>query len=356
MSTRKSRTWRMPAETETQARTWLAWPAQWYPPDADPDEARAAWAAVANAILHHGGQPVTILVTKDEEKQAKIRVPDATLVVIQHDDGWVRDSGPTFVVDATGQRLGAVDWVFNAWGAQPWTRWAWDARVATAIANQVQAEILPSELVTEGGDIHTDGQGTFLVTETVKLDPFRNLGWTRERVEEAFERVFGECKLIWLSRGLTADYGPYGTRGHIDLVATFAGPGRVLVHSQESSDHPDHEVSERVVKLLSDSTDAQGEPLTVTRVPAPKQVRDESGEWLDWSYINHVVCNQAIIACNFGDDHDERANDILRDAYQRDVFPIDARPLFARGGGAHCITQQQPRLPWPAPGSKEQET
>ncbi|GAA3169918.1 MULTISPECIES: agmatine deiminase family protein [Streptomyces] len=335
--------WRMPAETEVQERTWMAWPVQWYPPGSDPDEARAVWAAVANAILKHGGQPVTILVTEEEKGQAKKWVPDATLMVVRHDDGWARDTGPTFVVDDR-QRLGAVDWVFNAWGAQPWTRWAWDARVATAIANQAAAEIIPSELVAEGGGIHTDGQGTFLVTETVMLDPYRNLGWTRERVEEAFARVYGECKLIWLSRGLTADYSPYGTRGHIDLVATFAAPGQVLVHSQENPDHPDHEVSNRAVELLSQATDIQGKPLTVTRVPAPKKLT-EAGEWLDWSYINHVVCNEAVIACNFDDENDNRANVILRDAYGRDVFPVHARPLFERGGGAHCITQQQPRLP-----------
>ncbi|MFF2951460.1 agmatine/peptidylarginine deiminase [Kitasatospora sp. NPDC057965] len=344
MSGLESSAWRMPAETEPQERTWMAWPVQWYPPDSDPDEMRGAWASVANAILDHGGQPVTMLVTQQEKAQAEKWVPRATITVVRHDDGWARDTGPTFVVDPEGARLGAVDWVFNAWGAQPWTRWAWDARVATAIAEQVDAEIIPSELVTEGGDIHTDGQGTFLVCETVKLDPYRNLGWTRERVEGVFEEIFGECKLIWLSRGLTADYSPYGTRGHIDIVATFTAPGQVLVHSQENKDHPDYEVSNRAVKLLSEATDFKGKPLTVTRVPAPARLTDDSGEWLDWSYINHVVCNDAIIACNFDDENDKQANDILQKAYQRDVHGIDARPLFERGGGAHCITQQQPLL------------
>ncbi|MFE4971367.1 agmatine/peptidylarginine deiminase [Kitasatospora sp. NPDC056651] len=337
--------WRMPAETDRQARTWMAWPTPGYSLGEKPDEARRAWAAVANTIVEHGGQPVTMLVTESEKEHAKQLLRGADLLELEHDDGWARDTGPTFVVNTATRRLGAVDFVFNGWGAQDWARWAWDARVATAIAGRVGAEIIPSEMVAEGGGFHTDGQGTFLVTETVMLDPYRNLGWTRERVEESFSRAFGDCTLIWLPRGLTRDYERYGTRGHVDMLATFAAPGQVLVHSQSAPEHPDHEVSRRAVEILKKATDAQGRSLKVTEVPAPKTLRDGCGEWLDWSYINHVVCNDAIVACNFGDANDAAANGMLEAAYGREVVAVDARPLFERGGGAHCITQQQPQLP-----------
>ncbi|MFG2915871.1 agmatine deiminase family protein [Kitasatospora sp. NPDC048298] len=149
-------TWHMPAETEKQARTWMAWPVADYGTPAE--EARRAWSAVANAITQHGGQPVTMLVTAEEEPYARKLLDDeVTLLVTRLDDGWARDTGPTFVVDAQRTRLGAVDWVFNAWGAQSWASWAWDARVATTIAEEVGAEIIPSEMVAEGGGFHTDG-------------------------------------------------------------------------------------------------------------------------------------------------------------------------------------------------------
>ncbi|MFJ7907412.1 agmatine/peptidylarginine deiminase [Kitasatospora sp. NPDC096204] len=336
-------TWHMPAETGKQARTWMAWPVADYGTTAE--EARRAWSAVANAIIEHGGQPVTMLVTADEEPYARKLLDDkVTLLVTRLDDGWARDTGPTFVVDAQRKHLGAVDWVFNAWGAQEWASWAWDARVATTIAGEAHAEIIPSEMVAEGGGFHTDGEGTFLVTETVMLDPYRNLGWTRDRVETHFRHAFGDCKLIWLPRGLTRDYDRFGTRGHVDLITTFTEPTRLLVHSQGNAQHPDHEVSQRTIALLKQATDFKGRQLTVTEVPAPKTLHTPDGGWTDYSYINHVVCNDAVIACNFADDADHEANEILHAAYQRPVVPVDARPLFARGGGAHCITQQEPAI------------
>ena len=112
----------------------------------------------------------------------------------------------------------------------------------------------------------------------------------------------------------------------------------MLFHDQLDPEHPDHEVSAEVRALL------EAVPgLRVVAVPAPDALRDEEG-WVDYSYINHYVCNGAVILCAFDDPGDERAAAILRDAYPgREIVLVDARPLFARGGGIHCITQQQPR-------------
>ncbi|MBB5803049.1 agmatine deiminase [Saccharothrix ecbatanensis] len=325
----------------------MAWPASAYTLGSTPEEAetaREAWAAVANAIVAF--QPVTILVIEREREHARrLLDPRVEQREARLDDSWMRDIGPTFVLsDEKQPRLGAVDWVFNGWGAQEWASWEADAQVARTVAQLVDAEVIGSELVAEGGGLHTDGQGTFLVTETVMQDPDRNLGWARDRVEARLARAVGARKVIWLPRGLTADYGQFGARGHVDLLATFTEPGRVLVHHQRNDEHPDHEVSRRAIDVLRQATDAECRPLEVRRLPAPRTLRDECG-WSDYSYVNHVVCNGAVIVGTFDDPADEEAAEVLAEVYPgREIVPVDARRLFAAGGGAHCITQQQPVL------------
>ena len=187
-----------------------------------------------------------------------------------------------------------------------------------------------------------DGQGTVLVTETVQLDPGRNPGLSRADVEQELARTIGATHVVWLPRGLTRDSERFGTRGHVDIVATIPSPGVLLVHSQQNPRHPDYEVSREVISFLSTTRDAAGREWNIIEVPAPEVLWDDEG-FVDYSYINHVVVNGGVIACTFSDPNDEKALRILADAYPgRRVVGIDARELFARGGGIHCITQQQP--------------
>ena len=337
--------WRMPAETDPHERAWMAWPSASYTlgeSASEAEEAWIAWAAVANAISEL--EPISVLVDPSGQTEARRRLSSAVdQVEARLDDAWYRDIGPTFVVDGQGG-LGAVNWVFNGWGRQEWATWEHDALasgVATAISG---ASRIDSPMVNEGGGIHTDGLGTFLVTETVQLDPFRNPGWTKADVEAELARTVGARKVIWLPRGLTRDSERFGTRGHVDIVAAFTEPGRVLVHDQRDDSHPDVAVTAEVVDLLSRESDADGRPLEVVRLPAPKTLVDDVG-WVDYSYVNHFALNGGVIACSFDDPVDVEAREILADAYPgRSVVTVDARALFARGGGIHCITQQQPAV------------
>lgn len=336
--------WRMPAETEPHAATWMAWPSTSYTlgeTEADALEARNTWAAVANAVAEF--EPVHMLVPPSEMQIAPSFLKSTvTIHEVELDDAWYRDIGPTFVLD--GARLGGVDWVFNGWGQQDWAAWEYDSQAARPAIAAARAELIDSSLVNEGGGIHTDGNGTVLVTETVQLDPFRNGEWTKDDIEAELARTIGARKVIWLPRGLTRDSERFGTRGHVDIVATFASPGVVLVHDQQNPEHPDHAVSQQLIEILENSTNADGRKLRVVRVPAPEVLRDEEG-WVDYSYINHYVCNGAVIMCAFDDPSDDKAAAILAKAYPaREIVRVDARPLFARGGGIHCITQQQPAV------------
>jgi agmatine deiminase len=335
----------MPAEGDRQNRLWLAWPTAGYTlgdTAEDAEEARQTWAAVANVAARF--EPVSVVVhPRDVDIVSRYLDRSIELHVREIDDAWVRDSGPTFVID--DDELAAVTWDFNGWGAQEWASWENDRTLGPALGGWAGARRIDSDLVNEGGGIHVDGVGTVLVTETVQRDPGRNPGITREAVETELARTLGTTKAIWLPRGLTRDSDTFGTRGHVDIVATFAAPGVVLLHDQRDESHPDFAVSGQLRAVLEGETDARGRALTIVDLPAPRTLRDDEG-FVDYSYVNHVLVNDGVIACSFGDDNDANAVSILRDAYPgREVVTVDARPLFARGGGIHCITQQQPALP-----------
>ena len=202
--------------------------------------------------------------------------------------------------------------------------------------------VIDSDLVNEGGGIHVDGEGTVLLTDTVQLDPGRNPGLTRADVEAELARTLGATHAVWLPCGLTRDSERFGTRGHVDIVAAITAPGRVLLHTQRNESHPDHQVSRTVRAALEASRDAAGRSWEIVEMPAPATLKDAEG-YVDYSYINHLVVNGGVIACGFGDAEDRNAAAILADQYPgREVVTVDARPLFERGGGIHCITQQQP--------------
>ena len=313
--------------------------------DAARAECYASWTEVAHAIAEF--EPVSMVVDPSETSRAqRMLSADIEIVEAPLDEFWMRDFGPTFVLD--DQRpgvLGAVDWTFNGWGSPEWAEWTRSAEVTRLITPHVGAEIVSSCLVNEGGGIHVDGEGTVLLTETVQLDPRRNPYADKRRVEAEMARTIGATHAIWLPRGLTRDYEDLGTNGHVDIVATIPSPGRLLVHAQPDPEHPDHDVAREIRAMLETTTDAAGRSWQITEMPAPSTVRDAHG-FVDWSYINHLVVNEGVIACGFGDDiADARAREILADAYPgRRVVTVEARPIFARGGGVHCITAQQPSV------------
>ncbi|WP_230116001.1 agmatine deiminase family protein [Microbacterium foliorum] len=339
----------MPAETAEHTRTWMAFPRQGFTlgdTAAAREEGYAAWTAVAHAIIEF--EPVTMVVDPTEIAHAR-RMLDSSIEILEApvDEFWMRDMGPTFVVDDDRPDvLGAVDWIFNGWGAPAWAEWQKSAQIARTVSEAIGAEVISSLLVAEGGGLHVDGAGTVLLTETVQLDPRRNPLADRARVEAEMARTIGADQAIWLSQGLTRDYDDLGTNGHVDIVATFTAPDRVLLHDQLDAAHPDAQVMKVLRGELESQFSALGRTVEITALPAPSTLRDDHG-FVDWSYVNHLVVNGGVIACGFGDDvSDARARAILSESYPgRAVTTVDARPLFDRGGGIHCITQQQPTLP-----------
>ncbi|MCQ9331776.1 agmatine deiminase family protein [Corynebacterium phoceense] len=339
----------MPPEWAPHTQTWMAFPTAndtfGAPASETLHRARTAWAKVASVISNY--EPVKLVVDPADKGAVGQYVPtdsQISLFLAPLNDAWMRDAGPTFVINSEGS-LSTINWIFNGWGAQEWARWDKDSLLASSVAKATGTPVINSPLVTEGGGFHIDGQGTVLLTETVQLDPDRNPNWDKTAVTDEINRQLGTTHAIWLPRGLTRDYDGFGTRGHVDIVACFTESGDVLIHRQDNSEHPDYEVSRELRRVLEASEDAHGNRLTIIDIPAPYQVRDDEG-WVDYSYINHYVCNGAVILCAFGDDEaDNRAKELLSQAYpNRTIELIDARDIFAFGGGIHCITQQQPAV------------
>ncbi|WP_184966337.1 agmatine deiminase family protein [Nonomuraea endophytica] len=319
----------MPPEWHPHRRTWMSWPVGYVLQT--PEESYRAWSRVANTLVRF--EPVTMLVDPSERDSAAVWLdPRVEVVERPLDDCWMRDNGPTFVFDRG--RLAGVDWTFNGWGWAPHEK---DDLVAGFILEREGVARHRTAMVGEGGGIHVDGEGTVIVTETVQLDPRRNPGWTRADAEAELRALLGVEKVIWLPRGLSADYGGYGTGGHVDLLASFVRPGLVLCHVQPDPGHPDHEIGRENLAILRSATDAKGRPLEVVELPGP------SVEGSDYSYINHYLANGLVLMCSFDDPRDAETAELLGKLFPgRAVESVDARAIFALGGGIHCITQQQP--------------
>jgi agmatine deiminase len=324
----------MPPEWSKHERTWLAWPAADFEQSED---AYLVWSEVANVASEY--EQVTVLVNSHQRSIAQRYLSsEIELLECPLDHSWLRDTGASFVIE--NEKLAAIDWKFNGWGA-PAGRYKYelDNKVARFMAEQICARLVESPLINEGGAIHTNGKGLLLATETVQLGPERNPNWTRTEVECELNSKLGTDQVVWIHRGLTRDYESFGTLGHVDIVACFASENLLLVHDQTNESHPDYIVSRDVISKLTEQTKCE-----IVRVPAPRILNDTYG-FVDYSYINHYILNDAVLLCAFGDPSDSIAKSILEEVYPgRQIRMIDARPIFERGGGIHCITQQQPAV------------
>jgi agmatine deiminase len=348
---------RMPAEFERHAGCWMLWPER---PDnwrAGAKPAQAAFAAVATAIS--AGEPLTVGVSASQFQHARACLPHSVRVIeMSSNDAWIRDSGPTFVIDEKGRRRG-VDWTFNAWGGLngglyfPWDR---DDEVAQKVLEVEAAERYRTPFVLEGGAIHVDGQGTCLTTEECLLNPNRNPHMSRADIEEHLRRYLGVRCIIWLDRGVYNDE----TGGHIDELACFTSPGHVLLTWTRDRKDPQYEISEDAYRRLKAARDARGRTLTIHKIQQPGplyataaeaagvdaragSLPRRAGDRLPASYVNFYIANKCVVMPLYDKRHDGAAAALLRKLFPgRKVLGVATREVLLGGGNIHCITQQVP--------------
>lgn len=299
------------------------------------EDARAGYAEVANAICDF--ERLIMIARPDCAADARRRLSSAVEIwELPHDDSWIRDNGPTFLLDSEGHRA-AVSWRFNAWG-EKYRPYDADDALAARILERLGDRRFDAPLVMEGGSIHSDGEGTILTTEECLLNPNRNPQLSKTDIEGYLCGYLGARAVVWLERGIPGDE----TDGHVDNVACFVAPGRVAV--QVAADGPDLNA-----QALSRARDAAGRLLEVVEIAEPP-ARHCRGERLTLSYVNYYPVNGGLIVPVFGKDGDssagkadERALAVLRESYPgRKIVATDGIKIIKGGGNVHCITQQIP--------------
>ena len=328
----------MPAEWSDHARTWMAWPCRMEPWGSAEGMLRAqvAYARVARAIS--GFEKVAMAVRPQDVDEARFAIGKGIeIVAVELDDSWARDSGPVFVSDGRGGVAG-VHWRFNAWGNKyrPHDN---DAAFGGLVIDALDMRRYDGPMVLEGGSIAVDGLGTLITTEQCLLNPNRNANLNRQQIEERLALYLGVTRIIWLGEGLEDDE----TDGHVDNVACFAGPGRVMVHQSGSKDDANDRVMQDNLARLSSARDAQSRPFEIIEIPEPAPRERHDGRRLDMSYINFYYTNFGIVMPSFDDEADVVALKIMEKTFpDRRIVQVPTLDIVQGGGGIHCITQQQP--------------
>ena len=328
----------MPPEWHPHTACWMAWPCHgpsWE--NIGLDRAAKAYAEVAKAIAQF--EPVTMLVNPDQlQTAASLCGHNIRLLPLAINDSWTRDTGPSFLIHAKGQ-LAGVDWIHNAWG-QNYDDYALDQQIAKAIINSTNATYFHAPLVMEGGSFHVDGEGTVLTSRECLLNPNRNPNLSQDEIAHYLCDYLNVEKVIWLNKGLLGDE----TDGHIDEIACFIAPGKVLALITHDQQDPNYQTLQENLELLQAATDAKGRQLDIYTIEQPPATFID-GERLTLSYINFYMANQGIVMPAFGHaKHDKAAYELFTQLFpKRQIVQIAAIDVFAGGGGIHCITQQQPR-------------
>lgn len=338
--TSSKNTWFMPDESDPHLRTWMAfgasrqiWGKKLLP------EVQRNLATIALTIAKY--EPVSMLVRQPDLRVAqRLMGNKIELIVCPHDDLWIRDTGPVFVVTENGDKA-AVDFNFNGWGEKQ--DFDYDAEVAGFVARRAGVRRIQTDLVLEGGGIEVDGHGTAIITESCVLNENRNPGVSKSQCERELNRLLGLDKIIWLPGIKGKDI----TDGHTDFYARFARPGVVVAGYDSDPKSFDHAVTKRHLEILSTATDVEGRKLEIVVLEAPSKVREKfANDDFAAGYINFYVCNGAVIAPEFGDPKADAAakRELQRVFLGRDVVQINIDGIAAGGGGIHCTTQQEPKV------------
>jgi agmatine deiminase len=339
VTTPRARGFAMPPEWAPHSRCWMAWPCRTELWGERMAEARKAYAEVAKTIAQY--ESVTMIARPELAAEASLHCGQGISVLpLEHDDSWTRDTAPTFVLDQAGT-LAGVDWRYNGYGqrAPALDR---DARLAEAICARLEVPRFAAPIVFEGGAVHVDGEGTALVCAASALDPRRNPGLGRDAIEGMLTALLGVTRVIWLEHGFDGD----ASGGHIDNVACFVRPGVAMVLTCRDSADANFAGFQDNLARLRGERDAAGRELEVIEVEQPAARSRPDGRRLTTSYVNFYLANGAVIVPMFDDPMDDAAYDTISAAFpDRYALQIDASDLVYGGGGIHCITQQQPAPP-----------
>jgi len=321
---------RIPAEWAKHEAIWTAWPSHsdlWLE---NLEPARQEIAAMVKALA--GGEKVKLLAMGEEavsSAQAAVGSAQVEIVPALFGDIWLRDTAPLFV--KTGGSLQALTFGFNGWGGK--YDLPHDDEVSAFVAKAANANAITHDFILEGGSVDFDGEGYVLTTKECLLNPNRNPGLTTAEIEQFLRKTFDVKHVVWLSKGLVNDH----TDGHIDNIARFVAPGRVVCPIASGSNDPNQETFEIIARELAQAG------LEVVRIPSPGLIVDENGEPVAASHMNFIIGNNVVVVPAYEDVYIHEAVKALTPLFPgRKIIALPARHVLSGGGSFHCITQQEP--------------
>jgi agmatine deiminase len=338
--------YRMPAEWEPHAATWLTWPR----PEgiSFPGKYYTVPPIYAEFIRQlTPGEEVNINVW-DAAMEASVRdllgkfQTPLDRVRFHHFpayEPWCRDHGPIFVTrENAGQRERAVvDWAYNAWGNK-YPPFDLDDAVPQHVAALRELPLFSPGIVMEGGSIEVNGRGTLITTESCLLNPNRNRDLSRAEIEQFLRDYLGVTNILWLGEGIVGD----DTDGHIDDLARFVNPTTVVTVVEDDPTDANYDLLQDNLKRLRAFRDQSGQRLRIVELPMPG-VMEHDGQRLPVSYANFYIANGIVVVPTYNRGNDARALEILQKQFpDRRVVGIDSTELIWGLGSFHCISQQEP--------------
>ncbi|MFI5323154.1 MAG: agmatine/peptidylarginine deiminase [Thermodesulfobacteriota bacterium] len=343
MNKRNMQTYRMPAEWEPHSAVWLAWPYDEITFPGRVERAEAAYVKILRAIYRSETAELLVL-SEDMKEKAEEMLAGAAIDVkkinfhpTDYADVWLRDTGPVFVKDGAAKTV-IIKWLFNAWGNK-FEELLKDGAIPKKISGWKKLPIKKPRVVIEGGAIDVNGEGMCLTTEQCLLNENRNPGKSKTYIEKYLGAYLGVRKTVWLKEGLVNDH----TDGHIDELARFVAPNKIVCAYEDNVSDENHEILKDNYNILSQATDTAGKPFEIIKLPMP-HVRYDDGSKAPVSYTNFYIGNTVVLAAVFNDNNDEEALEIIRNCFPgRKVAAIDCSDIIYGGGAVHCMTQQQPK-------------
>ena len=331
---------RLIPEWAPQRAIWTAWPATADEWNGDLASPRRDVAALVRALAPTNR--VRLLVDGEEaQRTAMNAVGDvADIVPAAYGDIWLRDTGPLFATMHGAPR--ALRFRTNGWGGK--FSLPGDETISDDIARLASVGTQPFDFVLEGGAVDHDGAGTILTTRQTLLNSNRN-GWTQADAEAALRASLGARKVLWLDEGLEGDH----TDGHVDNVARFVGPSRIVIQEPSGTDDPNAAVFEAIARTLDGATDADGHAIEILTIPSPGVVLNALGEIAPASHLNFAIANGIVVVPVFDTDTQANALARLQAVFpDRKVIGLPAMGLLgagdAGGGAFHCITREEPEF------------
>jgi agmatine deiminase len=345
--------YRMPAEWEPHAATWLSWPRREgisFPESFD--RVMPALRAMVEALVESEQVCINVFNGAHEaEARSVVRglpMERITFYCIPTNEPWCRDHGPIFLGRDRDQKsanrrirrgeLAVVDWDYNAWGNK-YPSFDLDEVVPTRVAEILGVPVFYPHMILEGGSIEVNGAGALLTTESCLLNKNRNPNLSRDEIERRLRDYLGVRDILWLGDGIAGD----DTDGHIDDLARFVSEQTVVTVVEEDRDDQNCEPLQENLARLREMRIGENN-LEVVTLPMPKKMERE-GLRLPASYANFYIANTCVLVPIFADSADETALSALRECFPtRRVVGIDCRELIWGLGTFHCLTQQQPAV------------